>query len=80
MMKLAMVAIRKVLKERAKADPRWRDVWLLNQVHDEVNYEAPEAIADDVLKVVCWELEHAVALSVPVIAEGSTGDSWGQVH
>ena len=79
-MKLAMVAIRRVIQERAKVDPRWRAVWLLNQVHDEVNYEAPEAIADDVLKVVCWELEHAVALSVPVIAEGSTGDSWGQVH
>jgi DNA polymerase I-like protein with 3'-5' exonuclease and polymerase domains len=78
--KEAMRRIRRRLKERAKTDPRFNDVWLLNQVHDEINYEAPEEIAEEVLEIVCWELEHAVELSVPVIAEGAIGDTWGQAH
>jgi DNA polymerase-1 len=79
-MKLAMAAIRIRLRERAKTDPRFNNVWLLNQVHDEINYEAPEEIAEEVLKIICWELEHAVKLSVAVIAEGAIGATWGQAH
>jgi len=79
-MKLAMIAIRREIEKRAQTDPRWRDVWLLNQVHDEINYEAPKAISKDVLRVVCWALEHAVKLTVPVIAEGAIGATWGQAH
>ena len=79
-MKLAMRAIRRRLKELGKVDPRFNDVWLLNQVHDEVNYEAPEAIAEEVLQIICWELEHVIKLSVAVIAEGAVGAHWGAVH
>jgi len=78
--KRAMIAVRKRLKELAKTDKRYGDVWLLNQVHDEVNYEAPEVIAHEVLKLVIWELEHAVDLTVPIIAEGGVGDTWGEAH
>jgi DNA polymerase I-like protein with 3'-5' exonuclease and polymerase domains len=80
-MKRAMVAIRRRLKEQAKEDPRYADVHLVNQVHDELLYEAPEEIADDVLALVIWEMEHAaLELPVPVIAEGSTGVTWGAAH
>lgn len=79
-MKKAMEAIRRRVAERALTDQRWRNVWLLNQVHDEINYEAPEDIAEELLAVICWELEHAVKLSVPVVAEGSIGNTWGEVH
>lgn len=79
-MKIAMAAIRRRIAERSKTDPRWKNVWLLNQVHDEINYEAPEDVAEELLQVVVWELEHAVKLSVPVIAEGAMGATWGQAH
>jgi len=78
--KRAMCKIRKRLKELAKTDPRYADVHLLNQVHDEINYEAPEELAEEVLKIILWELEHAVELTVPVIAEGGIGDTWGEAH
>jgi DNA polymerase-1 len=78
--KIAMCAIRRRLRELAKTDPRYAEVHLLNQVHDEINYEAPEEIAEEVLAIICYELEHAVELSVPVIAEGAIGNTWGEAH
>jgi DNA polymerase I-like protein with 3'-5' exonuclease and polymerase domains len=75
--KRAMLAIRRRLRELAKTDPRFRNVYLINQVHDEIVYEAPAEIAQQVFDIVRDELEHAVQLSVPVMAEGATGERWG---
>lgn len=79
-MKRAMITIAKKIAEKAKTDPRWRNVHLVNQVHDELLFEAPDDIADDVKNLVVWELEHAVQLAVPVIADGKTGRTWGEAH
>jgi DNA polymerase I-like protein with 3'-5' exonuclease and polymerase domains len=77
-MKRAMIAIRKRLREHE--NPLVRMTRLVNQIHDEVLYECPAAVARIVLDIVCWELEHAFNLRVPIIAEGGFGPNWGRAH
>lgn len=50
---------------------------LLLQIHDEVVVECPKEIAEDVLKIVKHEMEHAVELDgVPLLADPKIADSW----
>lgn len=75
--KEAMIKIREELRETY---PRVRGV---NQVHDEVLYEAPEDEAEDVLKIVVRHLEDnrmTRMLSVPILADGAIGRTWGEAH
>lgn len=76
-MKIAMPRIRARLRELGGL---YLKVRLVNQVHDELIYESPAGIADEVLKIACWELEHAVQLTVPIIAEGKHAERWGDAH
>jgi DNA polymerase-1 len=73
--KRAMIAIRNRL--RAHENKAVRAIRLLNQVHDELCYEAPAEVASEGLSIVKWELEHAAQLRVPIIADGNYGLSWG---
>jgi len=76
-MKRAMLSIRAKIIEKGW----WGRMFLVNQVHDELLYEAEEEIADEALELLNHELEHAFPeLDVPVLAEGSTGSTWGQAH
>lgn len=80
-MKRAMLAIYHHFQELGKTDPRYLQVHLVNQVHDELLYEAPEGIIRDVFKIVCYYLEHsALELDIPILAEGGIGSTWGQAH
>ena len=68
--KLSMVRVYERLeKENLKAR-------LILQVHDELIVEAPLSEADAVKKILTEEMENAVKLSVPLIAETSLGKSW----
>ena len=49
---------------------------LVLQVHDELVLDAPEEEADRAAKLLKEEMEGAVALKVPLIAEVSRGRSW----
>ena len=76
-MKRAMVAIR----ERFIKPPFAGLVYLVNQVHDELLYEAHKSVSEAAYKIVCEELESAAPeLSVPVVAEGGRGRTWGAAH
>ena len=69
-MKLAMVAVHKRLKaENLQAR-------LVLQVHDELIVECPESEAETVAKLLEEEMEHVVALSVPLTAEAHWGKNW----
>ena len=73
-MKLAMVAVHKRLKaENLQAR-------LVLQVHDELIVECPEEEAETVAKLLEEEMEGAVSLSVPLIAEAKSGKSWAEAH
>ena len=68
--KLAMVRVYDRLeKENLRAK-------LILQVHDELIVEAPEEEAERVRALLTEEMEHAVTLSVPLVAEAKIGKNW----
>ena len=72
--KLAMVNVqRRFRKEGLEAR-------LILQVHDELIAECPEAEAARVAALLEEEMERAVTLSVPLIAEAHSGRSWAEAH
>jgi DNA polymerase-1 len=54
-------------------------VRIIGQVHDEVVVEAQSDISEYLSQVLKHELENCVKLKVPLLAEPSIGDSWGEV-
>ncbi|MBE5784137.1 MAG: DNA polymerase I, partial [Clostridiales bacterium] len=68
--KLAMVRVHEALnKEGLKAR-------LILQVHDELMIEAPNEESEAVVRILRASMEQVAALSVPLIAEVKTGESW----
>jgi DNA polymerase-1 len=49
---------------------------MLLQVHDELLFEVPEGEVDGVREAVVEEMEGAMELDVPVVAEWGVGTSW----
>ncbi len=68
--KLAMVRVADAL---AKEELQAR---LILQVHDELIVECPAFEAPHVMELVTREMEQAVSLSVPLVAEAKMGESW----
>ena len=69
-----MVAIHRRLKEEGlKAQ-------MIMQVHDELNFNVPEAEVEKVKAIVVGEMQNAVHLSVPLIADCGVGKNWLEAH
>ncbi|MBQ3125497.1 MAG: DNA polymerase I, partial [Clostridia bacterium] len=68
--KLAMVRVDARLRELGL------DARLILQVHDELIVEARRDCADEALAVLQEEMEHAVALKVPLDVDAKMGESW----
>lgn len=72
--KMAMVAIsRRLKRENLRAQ-------MIMQVHDELNFNVPEAEAERVRQIVVDEMQNAVHLSVPLIADCGIGRNWLEAH
>ena len=72
--KMAMVSIHRRLKEEGlKAQ-------MIMQVHDELNFNVPVAEVDRVREIVVNEMQNAVHLSIPLIAECGVGENWLEAH
>ena len=72
--KMAMVSIHRRLKEenlRAQ---------MIMQVHDELNFNVPAAEVERVREIVVSEMQNAVHLSIPLIAECGVGKNWLVAH
>ncbi len=68
--KIAMIRVRdRLLAEKLEAR-------LILQVHDELIVECPDAETARVEKILAEEMENAVSLSVPMIADAKSGQSW----
>ncbi len=72
--KRAMIAIH----SRLKAEQL--QTRMIMQVHDELNFNVPMAEVEQVRKIVVEEMQQAVSLSVPLIAECGVGDNWLAAH
>lgn len=72
--KMAMVSIHKRIKaENLKAQ-------MIMQVHDELNFNVPQEEVEKVREIVVGEMQNAVHLSVPLIAECGVGKNWLEAH
>ncbi|MFZ5907542.1 MAG: DNA polymerase I [Nitrospirota bacterium] len=72
--KIAMIRIGNILR-----DKHLRSKMIL-QVHDELLFEVPEPELGTVREIVGNEMENAVALSVPVQVNISSGKNWAEAH
>ena len=72
--KIAMVSIHRRLKEENL------QAQMIMQVHDELNFNVPAAEVDRVREIVVSEMQNAVQLSVPLIAECGVGHNWLEAH
>lgn len=68
--KIAMIKVDKRLKKEGLS------ARLILQVHDELIVECPEYEAMQVAMILQEEMESAVKLSVPLVAEASVGKTW----
>ncbi|MDO8529597.1 MAG: DNA polymerase I [bacterium] len=55
------------------------DVRMILQIHDEIILEVKEDIAEEVSKRIKKLMESAFSLKVPLIADISVGDNWGEI-
>lgn len=70
LIKIAMIRIDYALRERGFASK------MLLQVHDELVFEVAPGELDALREVVVHEMEHAAALSVPLVVDVGVGDNW----
>src|SRR6266404_2000710 len=68
--KIAMLRVDEEFK-RAGLEAR-----MLMQVHDELLVEVPEKEVDQVTQILRHEMESAVSLDVPLVADVGVGDNW----
>lgn len=72
--KMAMVSIHRRLKAEGL------QAQMIMQVHDELNFNVPVAEVDRVREIVVGEMQNAVHLSIPLIAECGVGENWLEAH
>ena len=72
--KMAMVSIHRRLQEEGLR------AQMIMQVHDELNFNVPKDEVDRVREIVVSEMQNAVHLSIPLIAECGVGGNWLEAH
>jgi DNA polymerase-1 len=70
---IVKIAMLKVDEEFKRAGLASR---LLMQVHDELLVEVPEKEVPQVTEILKHEMETAVSLDVPLVADVGVGDNW----
>ncbi len=69
--KLAMLKVEKRL-ENMKSK-------MILQIHDELIIDAAKDEAEEVKRILSEEMESAMSLSVPLVAEATSADNWGEL-
>lgn len=69
--KLAMIAVEKRLSGMKSK--------MILQIHDELIVDAAEDEADEVLAILKQEMENAVTLRVPLVAQANKATNWGEL-
>jgi len=88
--RLAMVNYAKELKARAKLDPRWKEVRMVIQIHDDLITEFPAEMSKEVAVLQKEVMERDVNLfleqigapadfDVPIIADPAIGSIWANL-
>lgn len=74
MIKLAMINIHQKLS-RMNTGAK-----MILQVHDELLFDVPKHELDEIQRMIKYEMERAIPLEVPVIAEAGNGANWLEAH
>lgn len=78
--KIAMRQIDEYIRSEGKSD----EMRLILQVHDELVYEVKDSLVEEAAKYFKEIMENAFAgketFGVPIIAEASAGDNWGEME
>lgn len=74
LIKIAMINIHRLITEKFAPD----DVKMILQVHDELVFEIKTNLAHEIAKLIQTEMESAVKLKVPIVADISLGKNWGE--
>jgi DNA polymerase-1 len=74
MIKIAMIAIQKLLEEK-KAKTR-----LLLQVHDELVFDLAKDEADELIPLIEQKMKSAIPMEIPILVESGTGANWLEAH
>ena len=72
--KIAMVRIHRRMKEAGLR------AQMTMQVHDELNFNVPEAEVETLRNIVVTEMQGAMQLQIPLIAECGVGKNWLEAH
>ena len=72
--KVAMIAIDKAFEQEGLRSQ------MILQVHDELNFNVYPDELDRVKAIVCHEMQQAVKLNVPLIADCGIGTNWLEAH
>lgn len=72
--KVAMIRIFKRFEEEGLKSK------MILQVHDELNFNVCKKELDTVRRIVVEEMENAITLSVPLIADSGVGNNWLEAH
>ncbi|MBQ7531188.1 MAG: DNA polymerase I [Paludibacteraceae bacterium] len=80
--KIAMVTIHRRLKElnEKMVHDKMAHASMIMQVHDELNFNVPVPMIDEVRRIVVDSMQNAVHLSVPLVAECGVGHNWLEAH
>ncbi|MCH1488130.1 MAG: DNA polymerase I, partial [Pseudomonadales bacterium] len=57
-----------------------RNIKMIMQVHDELVFEVPKILVEDVQRKVCDLMSGAATLSVPLIVDAGVGENWEEAH
>ncbi|MCP5498632.1 MAG: DNA polymerase I [Leptospiraceae bacterium] len=74
MIKLAMIAIHKEMKQKKYKSN------LILQVHDELVFEANEKEKEKIYALAKKTMENIFSLKVPILVEGKSGRNWDEAH
>lgn len=70
------IAMRNMRRRFVETDDWRTNVFLVLQVHDELLFEVRTELVDTVVAVIKREMENAVSLRVPMVAEPGVGGNW----
>ncbi|MEN8254277.1 MAG: DNA polymerase I [Verrucomicrobiota bacterium] len=74
MIKIAMIAIQKMLEEK-KAKTK-----LLLQVHDELVFDLALEEKDELVPLIEEKMKSAIPMEIPILVESGTGENWLEAH
>ena len=69
--KIAMINVENRLKDMKSK--------MILQIHDELIIDAAKDEEEEVKKILSYEMENAVRLSVPLVAEANSAENWGEL-